>query len=114
MAVNAVRLAALAERLIRENGRAATLITDTNTGTDFKPVITPSSQNIMLVESQFNADDKNDFLIEARDVKFLISSSYEPTTQKRIGDDGQQYSIVAVKKIKPGATVCLYIVQGRV
>ena len=70
MAINYANLAALAERLIRENGRDALLITETNTGTDYQPTISQSSATIKLVQTQFNAQDNNDFVLQAHDVKF--------------------------------------------
>lgn len=114
MAINYPRMQALAERLIRENGRSATLIAETTTGPDYDPTITQSSSALILVETPFTDEDRNDWLIQARDVRFLISSSFDPQPSMRISDNGQQYSIVARKVIKPGPVTCLYIVQGRV
>lgn len=114
MAINYDNLAELAERLIRENGRDALLITETNTGTDYQPTISQSSENIKLVQSQFNSLDNNDFVLQAHDIKFLVSSAFTVSAKQRIETNGQQYSIVAVKEIKPSDTSILYIVQGRV
>lgn len=114
MAINYANLAALSERLIRENGRDALLITETNTGTDYQPTISQSSENIKLVQSQFNSLDNNDFVLQAHDVKFLVSSAFTLTANQRIETNGLQYSIVAVKEIKPASIGILYIVQGRV
>ena len=113
MAINYANLAALSERLIRENGRDALLITETNTGTDYQPTISQSSENIKLVQSQFNSLDNNDFVLQAHDVKFLVSSAFTLTANQRIETNGLQYSIVAVKEIKPASIGILYIVQGR-
>lgn len=113
MAINYANLAALAERLIRENGRDALLITETNTGTDYQPTISQTSETIKLVQTQFNAQDNNDFVLQAHDVKFLVSSAFIVSAKQRIETNGQQYSIVAVKEIKPSDTSILYIVQGR-
>lgn len=113
MAINYDNLAELAERLIRENGRDALLITETNTGTDYQPTISQSSENIKLVQSQFNSLDNNDFVLQAHDVKFLVSSAFTLTANQRIETNGLQYSIVAVKEIKPASIGILYIVQGR-
>jgi len=113
MAINYANLAALSERLIRENGRDALLITETNTGTDYQPTIIQTSETIKLVQSSFNTLDNNDFLLAAHDVKFLVSSAFTISTTQRIETNGLQYSIVAVKEIKPSDTSILYIVQGR-
>ena len=51
MAINYANLAALSERLIRENGRDALLITETNTGTDYQPTISQSSATIKRTNS---------------------------------------------------------------
>ena len=114
MAISYANLATLAERLIRENGRDALLISETNTGTDYQPTITQTSETIRLVQSQFNALDNNDFILQAHDVKFLVSSDFTLTANQRIETNGQQYSIVALKEIKPADTSILYLVQGRV
>lgn len=113
MAINYARLAETSERLIRENGRDALLITETNSGTDYQPVISQSSENIKLVQSQFNSLDNNDFVLQAHDVKFLVSSAFIVSANQRIETNGLQYSIVAVKEIKPASIGILYIVQGR-
>jgi len=114
MGISYANLATLAERLIRENGRDALLISETNTGTDYQPTITQTTETIRLVQSQFNALDNNDFILQAHDVKFLVSSDFALTASQRIETNGQQYSIVALKEIKPADTSILYIVQGRV
>ena len=113
MAINYAKLAETAERLIRENGRDALLISETNTGTDYQPTITQTSETIKLVQSQFNSLDNNDFVLQAHDVKFLVSSAFTVSAKQRIETNGLQYSIVAVKEIKPSDTSILYIVQGR-
>ena len=114
MGISYANLATLSERLIRENGRDALLISETNTGTDYQPTITQTTETIKLVQSQFNALDNNDFVLQAHDVKFLVSSDFTVTNKQRIETNGQQYSIIAVKEIKPATTSILYIVQGRV
>lgn len=113
MAIDYGNLAALVERLIRENGRDALLITETNTGTDYQPTVSQSSETIKLVQSSFNTLDNNDFLLAAHDVKFLVSSAFTISNKQRIETNGLQYSIVAFKEIKPADTSILYIVQGR-
>ncbi len=113
MAIDYGNLAALAERLIRENGRDALLISETNTGTDYQPTITQTTETIRLVQSQFNALDNNDFILQAHDVKFLVSSAFTLSTKQRIETNGLQYSIIGLKEIKPSDTNILYIVQGR-
>ena len=76
MGISYANLAVLSERLIRENGRDALLISETNTGTDYQPTITQTSETVKLVQSQFNALDNNDFVLQAHDVKFLVSSDF--------------------------------------
>ena len=113
MGVNYAGLAATAERLVRENGKDALLISETNTGTDYQPTITQTSETIRLVQSQFSTQDNNDFVLQAHDVKLLVSSAFTISAKQRIETNGLQYSIVAVKEIKPSDTSILYIVQGR-
>ena len=111
MAINYANLAALSERLIRK-WPDALLITETNTGTDYQPTISQSSATIKLVQTQFNAQDNNDFVLQAHDVKFWYQSAFTVSAKQRIETNGLQYSIVAVKEIKPSDTSILYIVQG--
>lgn len=113
MAISYANLATLAERLIRENGRDALLISETNTGTDYQPTITQTSETIKLVQSSFTSNDNNDFVLQAHDVKLLVSSAFTISAKQRIETNSLQYSIVAVKEIKPSDTSILYIVQGR-
>ena len=113
MGISYANLAVLSERLIRENGRDALLISETNTGTDYQPTITQTTETIRLVQSQFNALDNNDFILQAHDVKFLVSSAFTLSTKQRIETNGLQYSIIGLKEIKPSDTNILYIVQGR-
>ena len=51
MGISYANLAVLSERLIRENGRDALLISETNTGTDYQPTITQTSETIKLVHA---------------------------------------------------------------
>ena len=83
MGISYANLAVLSERLIRENGRDALLISETNTGTDYQPTITQTSETVKLVQSQFNALDNNDFVLQAHDVKFLVSSDFTLTAKQR-------------------------------
>lgn len=111
--INITSLAATATRLIRENGRDASLVTVTSTGPDWEPVLTETVTAIKLVQSSFNAMDKDLFTLQENDVKYLISSAYTPTKQAKIRDT-LDYTIIDLKVIKPGETTALYIVQARV
>ena len=101
MGISYANLATLSERLIRENGRDALLISETNTGTDYQPTITQTTETIRLVQSQFNALDNNDFVLQAHDVKFLVSSDFTLTAKQRIETNGQQYSCLLYTSPSP-------------
>ena len=112
MAINYANLAALAERLIRENGRDALLITETNTGTDYQPTISQTSETIKLCK--LNLTLKITMILYYKRMMLSFSvSAFVVSAKQRIETNGLQYSIVAVKEIRPSDTSILYIVQGR-
>ena len=103
----------LASELIRENGRAATLVVISNSGSAYDPVQTSAEIGVVIVQTAFNAADKNQWLIESHDKALLLDSSVAPIVGAVIADGATHYSIINIATIAPGETTILYKVQVR-
>ena len=98
---------------IAENGRAATLVTISNGGSAWDPVQTSAEDDVTVVQTTFNAADKNQWLIEAHDKAFLLDSSVTPIVGSTLVDGETHYSIINVATIAPGETTILHKLQVR-
>ena len=125
------RLSATATRLISAYGREMSLVTITNSfgypsesltpseglspssGTSYNPVQTETTESIYGVETKFDNNDRNDWLIESKDVAILLDSTVEPKPSMRLRDSGVDYSIVNVKRVKPADKSIIYKLQVR-
>ena len=108
------RHVANATRLISKNGRAATLVTNSNSGAAYDPVQTSAEVDVTDLQTAFNAADKNQWLIEAHDKAFLMDSSVTPIVGATLVDGTTHYSIVNVATTAPGETTILHKIQVRV
>ena len=99
---------------IRENGRAAILVTTSNCGSAWNPVQMPSELDVTVLQTAFNASDKNKWLIEAHDKAFLMDSSVTPIVGSTLVDGETHYSVINIAKIAPSDTTILYKLQARV
>lgn len=106
--------AELAAEMIGENGRAATLVTISNGGNAWNPVQVSAEVDVIVLQTSFNAADKNQWLIEAHDKAFLLDSSVTPIVGSTLVDGATHYSIVNVATIAHGATTILHKLQVRV
>jgi hypothetical protein len=106
--------AELATDAIIENGRAATLVTISNSGNAWDPVQTSVEVDVTVLQTAFNAADKNQWLIEAHDKAFLMDSSVTPIVGSTLVDGETHYSIVNIATIAPGETTILHKLQVRV
>ena len=113
VAINIQSLADTATTLIAENGRDAVLRSQETTGPAWEPVITDYDLPINVFQSAFDAFDREFFTVQSNDIKFLVSSEFDVTLQKKIVDQGIEYTVVNVRKIQPGNINALYIVQAR-
>ena len=120
-----------AKRLINSYGREMSLITITNSfgypsesltpseglspsgGTSYNPKQTETTEGIYGVETKFDNNDRNDWLIESKDVAILLDSTVEPKPSMRLQDNGVDYSIVNVKRVKPADKAIIYKLQVR-
>lgn len=104
----------LATEAISENGRAATLVTISNGGNAWDPVQTSAEVDVTVLQTDFNASDKNQWLIEAHDKAFLMDSSVTPIVGSTLVDGETHYSIINIATIAPGETTILHKLQARV
>lgn len=105
--------AELATEAIIENGRAATLVAISNSGSAWDPVQTSVEVDVTVLQTAFNASDKNQWLIEAHDKAFLLDSSVTPIVGSTLVDGETHYSIVNIATIAPGETTILHKLQVR-
>ena len=99
---------------IAENGRAATLVTISNSGDAWNPVQVSAEVDVTVLQTSFNAADKNQWLIEAHDKAFLMDSSVTPIVGSTLVDGAIHYSIVNIATLAPGETKILHKLQVRV
>jgi len=113
MAYDYSSLKETADRLIARFGKSATLVTLTNSGTDYDPTVTESTTAITLVEIGYSLTNRNESLVQVGDKIFLVQAAAEPATDDKIRLDGADYNMVDAQPLSPGATVMLYEVQAR-
>lgn len=99
---------------IAENGRAATLVTISNSGDAWNPVQTSAEVEVKVLQTAFNANDKNQWLIETHDKAFLLDSSVTPIIGSTLVDGSTHYSIINVATLAPGETTILHKLQVRI
>jgi len=100
-----------AKRLIDKFGRDVSLITQTQSGTDYAPTITEITTIIKAVITTFNTKEIDGTLIQASDKKILTYDKIKP--EQIISIDGQRLSIVNVDTVAPGDTKIIYKGQLR-
>ena len=98
---------------IAENGRAATLVTINNSGNAWDPVQTSMEVDVIVLQTAFKAEDKNQWLIEAHDKAFLMDSSVTPIVGSTLVDGETHYSIINAATLAPGETTILHKLQVR-
>ena len=107
----------MATEMIGENGRAATLVTISHCGSAWDPVQISAEVDVKVLQTAFNATDKNQWLIEAHDKAFLMDSSITPIVGSTLVDtvDGvtTHYSIINIATLAPGETTILHKLQVR-
>src|SRR6056297_1781780 len=113
MAYDYSSLKETADRLIARFGKSATLVTLTNSGTDYDPTVTESTTAITLVEIGYSLTNRNESLVQVGDKIFLVQAAAEPATDDKIRLDGADDNMVDTQPLSPGATVMLYEVQAR-
>jgi len=116
MAVNYANFQALAERLIFENGRTASLVKNTVIGGDeWAPVLDPSATTVRVFDAGITTEDQfNDLigrtLIPKTGHRLLVSTSAGVVPEKRdtIIMDGAEYEIDMAETFSPAGTDIYY------
>ncbi|MCK9576207.1 MAG: hypothetical protein M0R51_09810 [Clostridia bacterium] len=106
--------------LIEEYGNDCTILHPDGTyTTNSKGIKTQNIANILCkaVKTNYTAEDigNSGNLIQAGDVKLVISSSFEPTeSTDHVLYGSDKFTIIRKNKVQPdGVTTIVYILQGR-
>ena len=115
MAINYVALAAVAARLIRENGRDIQVAT--NSPDPARPWTAKESAPTTLkaVQGDFDTSELLGSDVQTDDLKFLIAAQGGVVieTDDILIDGASRYSVVRVNEVKPGGTPIYFDVQAR-
>lgn len=90
------------------------LVSQSESGEPWDPVITDQAQRIVGVQTKFGANEIDGDLIKSTDKRILLDSSIKPDVSMRLRDEGVDYSIISVETIAPGTQVIIYKLQVRV
>ena len=100
-------------RLINRLGRAVTVRTFVNSGSDFDPTRTPSNDPATAAVFDFDASEVDGSIIQANDKEFVLSSTVPIDKQAVIIDNSIEYTIINIEEVGTGGDVLMYIAQGR-
>lgn len=100
-------------RLINRLGRAVIVRTYTNSGSEFDPTRTPADAPATAVIFDFDASETAGSIIQENDKEIILSSTVPVIKQDKIVDGGIEYNIINLVEVAPGASVLMYIIQGR-
>lgn len=104
---------AVADSLIDQFGKPATLVSFTTTGPDFDPVVTETTTAITLVELDYSLTNRNESLVQAGDKLWLIQAAANPAMEDKIELDGTRYNMVDIQPVAPGPVSLMFEVQAR-
>lgn len=116
MSINYLRLAATATRLIKANGKPATISRTTDgaydpiSGTTTSTTTTSSSY---AVQTEYASSDIDGTLILQGDAKFMCIPGIEILKGDTLTCDTGTWRVIDVKAKNPGGTVLDYEAQGR-
>lgn len=109
------RLLATANRLIRDKGKTAYVITPgAETGPPHNPTIGPSTRTeCKWVETGYSLTNRDGSLVQVGDKMGIVEASGTPELTDTFEDGGIEYQFVDVQPLNPGGTVMLYEIQAR-
>ncbi|NBB81466.1 MAG: hypothetical protein GVY36_18835 [Verrucomicrobia bacterium] len=117
MALNYASLEKVAQRLIRENGKDATLVkseADSSSGPWDPSSPTETESTIKVVETGYSIVRRAETTVQAGDKIFIVSTSGEsPEIQDSIKLGGVSYVCVEVEPVNPGGTTVYFDVLCR-
>lgn len=109
--------AEVAEPLIKEFGRTADIVRQTETGPSYDPTITYVDHEVIFMPTSYSFTNRNETLVQAGDVLGLISTETGVVVDKntdRLKIDGVTYDIIEAKPLNyNGATTMLYKIHAR-
>lgn len=119
MAINYTALQGVAERLIRENGKTAQLV---SVGPPSGPPWDPQpgveiEQNVFLVETMYSMFHRDDSFIQVGDKTGIISTESGVVPELSVHDiqiGGTRYKLVDVQPLIPGPVTMLYKFTARI
>ncbi len=79
-------------------------------------ITTETSAEVTVVQTEFSKADISLSLVEAGDVKFLMSTNgvdFDPSLSDRIQTGADVYQITQVEPLQPGSTVMLWTIYAR-
>ena len=104
-------IASTAQHLINKFGRDITVITQTQSGTDYAPTITETESTIKAVITNFSINEIDGTIIQTSDKKILTYEEIKP--EQVVSIDGDRLSIINVGTVAPGDTKIIYKGQLR-
>lgn len=113
MSYNYSPLQDTAKRLIQKFGRQIFILTKTAVYEAWNPELSWAQSAAIGVNVGQNKSERDNELIQSSDSVFLIESSVAVSTENRLLDGNDEFSIIAVTELKPGDTTLLYRVIAR-
>lgn len=118
MPINYAALAATAERLIRENGTTATLVTPgAATGDAWAPTGGAATETVVrVVFEEYRDAERDGTLVQMGDRKAMVSTqglSAAPTVRDRLKVGPDLYEVVNVMQAAPAGDALYYTLQVR-
>lgn len=109
----------VAERLIRENGKPATIIREVDQSGlppwEVEDPVPTESLPVLMVETDWTKSLRSTETVETWDKIGIISTEtgVEPVQQDRIEIGGTEYHLVEVRPLEPGPVTMLYYVTAK-
>jgi len=115
--MNYAELASHVEKLITKYGKTLTL--RAYSAATYDPVTmvyvagSAVDTSVSAVEEAYKDYEIDGTLIQAGDIRLMVSSSVEPTPSMKIVIDGVEWAIIRVYPLRPGEVTFYYTIQAR-
>lgn len=100
------------ESMVERLGRDITVRDNTNSGTGYDPIWTPTDTTARAAVFDYDASEVDGTTIQRNDKEFLIASTSTILKTSKLVD-GDTYQIISLEEVQPGSTLLMYIAQGR-
>lgn len=101
------------ESMVERLGRDITVRDNTNSGTDYDPIWTPTDATVRAAIFDYDANEVDSTTIQRNDKEFIIASTSTILKTSKLVDGGKTYQIISLEEVQPGSTLLMYIAQGR-